>query len=154
MEHLDLFRRFGLRTTIAPSLQGVGPSRPGWFRALPLAASFILLTAPLRGEFAYVANVKSNTVSAYSVGSNGALTPVPGSPFATGHDPMSVTVVPTGWFAYVVNINDSTISAFSIGSNGALTPVPGSPFASRYSGGRGVHWQNGPHSVSVAPYAK
>jgi Domain of unknown function (DUF932) len=67
------------------------------------------LTAPLRGEFAYVANVKSNTVSAYSVGSNGALTPVPGSPFATGHDPMSVTVVPTGRFAYVVNIDDSTI---------------------------------------------
>src|SRR5258708_3951948 len=84
MKHLDLFRRFGLRTTIAPSLQGVGPSRPGWFRALPLAASFILLTAPLRGEFAYVANVKSNTVSAYSIGSNGALTPVSGSPLRSG----------------------------------------------------------------------
>jgi hypothetical protein len=32
--------------------------------------------------FAYVANRGSNDISAYSIGSTGALTPVPGSPFA------------------------------------------------------------------------
>jgi hypothetical protein len=31
-------------------------------------------------------------VSAYSIGSNGALTPTPGSPFAAGIEPNSVTV--------------------------------------------------------------
>ena len=100
-----------------------------------LAMSFVLLeckqAAPLRPQFAYVANFYSNLVSAYSIGSNGALTPVPGSPF--GEDaavgPVSVTVDSTAKFAYVANFASNNISAFSIASNGALIPVPGSPFA-------------------------
>ena len=63
--------------------------------------------------------------------SNGALTPVPGSPFAAGSGPVSVAVDPTGKFAYVANVDGSNVSAYSIGANGALTPVPGSPFAAR-----------------------
>jgi DNA-binding beta-propeller fold protein YncE len=103
----------------------------------------------LRAQFAYVVNALSNNVSAYSIGSNGALTPVPGSPFATiGEDPVSVAVDPTGQFAYVADfgIGSGTngVSAYSIGSNGALTPVPGSPFA---TGG-------GPTSVAVDPTGK
>jgi hypothetical protein len=63
--------------------------RKGWFSALTaLAIGSVLLeckpAAPLRLQFAYVANFCSNLVSAYSVGSNGALTPVPGFPFAGG----------------------------------------------------------------------
>ena len=69
-------------------------SRPGWFRALPLVASFIVLAAPLRAQFVYVTCYGNNTVLAYSIGSNGALTPVPGSPVATGNLPQSVTVDP------------------------------------------------------------
>jgi len=46
----------------------------------------------LRAEFVYVANAGDNTVSAYSIGANGALTPVPGSPFAAGIEPISVAV--------------------------------------------------------------
>src|ERR1700730_17811745 len=72
-----------------------------WLRVLSaLAMSFVLLEckqpAPLRPQFVYVANFYSNLVSAYSIGSNGALTPVPGSPF--GEDaavgPVSVAVTP------------------------------------------------------------
>jgi DNA-binding beta-propeller fold protein YncE len=88
---------------------------------------------PLRAQFAYVANTNSNNVSAYSSGSGGVLTPVPGSPFPVGPNPASVAVDPTGKFAYVVNDSNvpevpGTVSAFTIGSGGALTPVPGSPF--------------------------
>src|SRR5260370_8380919 len=103
--------------------------------------SFVLGTAiglasalvPLRAQFAYVVNALSNNVSAYSIGSNGALTPVPGSPFAAGQNPGSVAVDPTGKFAYVVNCSNNAssfgaVSAFSIRSNGAPTPPPGSPF--------------------------
>ena len=68
-------------------------------------------------------------MSAYKIGSTGALTPVTGSPFATGNSPYSLTVDPVGNFAYVANDQDNTVSAYSIGSNGALTPVSGSPFA-------------------------
>jgi hypothetical protein len=44
------------------------------------------------GQFAYVANQFSNDVSAYTINATtGALTPVPGSPFAAGAFPVSVT---------------------------------------------------------------
>ena len=42
---------------------------------------FVLLAAPLRAQFVYVANEIGDNVSAYSIATNGALTPVPGSPF-------------------------------------------------------------------------
>jgi lactonase family protein with 7-bladed beta-propeller len=97
------------------------------------------------GKFVYVTNNNDNTVSAYSVGSNGALAPVPGSPFAAGSGPISVAVDPTGKFVYVTNNNnDNTVSAYSVGSNGALAPVPGSPFAAG----------SGPVSVAVDPTGK
>lgn len=38
-------------------------------------------------QFAYVANFGTNNVSAYSIGANGALTPVAGSPFTGGNLP-------------------------------------------------------------------
>jgi 6-phosphogluconolactonase len=82
-------------------------------------------------KFFYVANFSSNNVSAYGISSNGALTPVSGSPFPTGVGPVSVALNDTAKFAYVANIDSNDISAYSIASNGALTPVPGSPFAAR-----------------------
>jgi DNA-binding beta-propeller fold protein YncE len=84
---------------------------------------------PLRAQFVYVANFGGTNVSAYSINSNGGLTPVPGSPFAAGNGPFSVAVDPLGKFVYVANIFANNVSAYSISSDGALTPVPGSPFA-------------------------
>lgn len=114
-----------------------------------LALGLALVATPLRAQFVYVASsspvVFGNNVSAYSIGSNGALIPVPGSPFAAGSIPFSVAVDTTGSFAYVANyFNDNTLSAYRIGSNGALTPVPGSPFAAK----------GGPFSVVVDPIGK
>ena len=85
------------------------------------------------GTFAYVTNgsrVGNGTVSAFRINPDtGALTPVPGSPFAAGGFPDSVTINPAGTFAYVVieGYTDS-VSAYRINAGtGALTPVPGSP---------------------------
>ena len=81
-------------------------------------------------QFVYVANEGGSTVSAYSIGANGALTQVTGSPFAADSFPRSVTVNPAGTFAYVANFLASTVSAYSVDPyTGALTQVPGSPFA-------------------------
>ena len=125
--------------------QGGGVVRRGWLSVFSmLAIGFVCLAAPLRAQFAYVANDSSNNVSAYSIGANGALTPVPGSPFAAGIGPFSVAVDPTGKFAYVANFGSNNVSAYSIGANGALTPVPGSPFAAGTS----------PVSVAVDPTGK
>ena len=87
-------------------------------------------------RFAYVANVNAsfqpnaNNVSAYSIGPDGALTPVTGSPFPSGTEPISVAVDFFGRFAYVTNAGDNTVSGFQIGLDGSLNPVPGSPFPS------------------------
>jgi len=103
--------------------------RRGWFSVFStLAIGFVCLVAPLRAQFAYVTNESGNNVSAYSIGANGALTPVPGSPFLAGSLPVSVALDPTGKFAYLANENGNNVSAYSIGANGALTPIPGSPF--------------------------
>ena len=82
------------------------------------------------GKFAYVTNANSNNVSAYTINAtSGALTPVAGSPFATGNNPSAVTVSPTGNFAYVTNAGDSNVSAYAINAtSGALTQMAGSPF--------------------------
>jgi 6-phosphogluconolactonase len=85
----------------------------------------------MQAQFLYVSNQADDTVSAYSIDAKtGALTSIPGSPFATGNSPSSVAVDPTAQFAYVANWRDGTVSGYSIDANtGALTPISGSPFA-------------------------
>jgi hypothetical protein len=52
------------------------------------------------GKFAYVTNGEpDNNVSAYHIGADGALKPVPGSPFAAGVTPASVAITPFVPFA-------------------------------------------------------
>jgi 6-phosphogluconolactonase (cycloisomerase 2 family) len=85
-------------------------------------------TDPAR--FVYVTNSGSNNVSAYTVdANNGTLSPVAGSPFATGNLPAAVAVDLTGTYVYVANQTDATISAFTVDrTNGSLSEVSGSPF--------------------------
>ena len=49
-------------------------------------------------NFVYLANERSNNLSAYALGTNGTLIVVAGSPFAAGDEPSAVTVDPTGSF--------------------------------------------------------
>ena len=100
------------------------------------------------GRFAYVTIISDagiGSVSAYTIDkTTGALTPVPGSPFATaGLAPTAVAVSPNGEFAFVANDFSGDISAYTINATtGALTPVPGSPFAAAGPV---------PHSVALSP---
>jgi 6-phosphogluconolactonase (cycloisomerase 2 family) len=116
--------------------------RRGWLSVFStLAIGFVWLAPPLRAQFAYVANARDSDVSAYSIGADGSLTQLPGSPFAAGTNPASVAVDPTGKFAYVANQGGSNVSAYSIGADGSLTPVTNSPFAAG----------NVPKSVAITP---
>jgi 6-phosphogluconolactonase (cycloisomerase 2 family) len=140
-------RPWSTRTKPRRLALGGGLVRRGWLSVFStLAIGFVWLATPLRAQFAYVANFGfgANNVSAYSIGADGALTPIPGSPFPAGSFPSSVAVDPTGKFAYVTNEHDYNVSAYSIGADGSLTPVPGSPFAA------GSH----PGSVAVDPTGK
>lgn len=102
--------------------------------------------SPLRAEFAYVANQADDTVSGYSIdATTGALTPIPGSPFATGTSPLSIAVDPVAKLIYVSN-GDNSVSGYSVnGNTGALKPVQGSPFRKGF---------NHPTSISIDPTAK
>jgi DNA-binding beta-propeller fold protein YncE len=86
------------------------------------------------GNFLYVANSGSNTLSAFLICDNatpacptpdGSLTAVTGSPFATGLSPIAMAASPaepTSKFLYVVNQQSNQISEFKIsGGTGALS---------------------------------
>jgi 6-phosphogluconolactonase len=121
-----------------------------------LTLSILSLAVPLFSQFLYQTNTFSDNVSAYKMNaSTGALTPVPGSPFATGHGPQAISADPTGSFLYVLNDgfigasgNDiGSISAYTINAaSGALTEVAGSPFDATVVGN--------PASLAVHPSGK
>lgn len=95
----------------------------------PAGAGVVALSMAPQGSFLYAANHGDNTVSAYVVdGSSGKLTPVTGSPFATGGNGPGF-VLATGSFVYVADQITNDIAAFSIGGDGTLAKVAGSPFA-------------------------
>lgn len=81
-------------------------------------------------EFAYVTNSVSGNVSAFVIDpTTGALTPVPGSPFPSGAEPLSAAADPSGRFLYVSNGMSNDVWAYTINAtSGVLTPLPGSPF--------------------------
>lgn len=81
------------------------------------------------GTFLFVTETGINSVRVLAIASNGTLSEVSGSPFATGLGPDAVVVDATGTYAYVANRTANTVSAFTVSSAGALTPVSGSPFA-------------------------
>ena len=80
-------------------------------------------------------NQSDNTISAYSVGSDGNLTPVTGSPFTTGYQPVSLAFDSAAGLLYSGNQSTNggsigiagTVTWFSIDSSGALTPASSAP---------------------------
>jgi hypothetical protein len=92
----------------------------GCFEVFPaLIAGAVLLAAPLRAEFVYVSNSFDKTVSGYSVGSTGALTPIPGSPFTVGSQlVISLTVDAKGGFVFVTD----QLNGVGPGKTGPILP--------------------------------
>ena len=88
------------------------------------------------GQFVYVGNASccsaaTNVITAFAVdAATGALTPLPGSPFAAGAQPSFLALDRSGTFLYAANRSSGDVSAYRVDlATGALTPVPGSPFA-------------------------
>jgi 6-phosphogluconolactonase len=66
-----------------------------------------------------------------SIGTNGALNEVSGSPYSVGTGPTGVIMDTTGSYVYVANKGSNNISGFTLtAASGRLTPIPGSPFSS------------------------
>lgn len=61
-------------------------------------------------------------------GTNGDLTAVPGSPFASASGGRSQAINPAGTFLYTTGVNQLSVNSINP-ATGALTPISGSPFA-------------------------
>jgi 6-phosphogluconolactonase len=80
--------------------------------------------------FLFVAEINTG-LREFSIGTNGGLSEVSGSPYAVGTGPTGVILDPTGTYVYVANKGSNNISAFSLtAASGKLTAISGSPFAS------------------------
>lgn len=114
------------------------------FTTIPLGTTAptgpIAVAVSATGNFLYVANNFTGTLSAFSINS-GVLTPLGQSPYTVGTAPSGLGIVPSGAFLYVANSGSNNISAFAICDkvvttcadpnhpDGTLTPVSGSPFS-------------------------
>ncbi len=80
------------------------------------------------GKFLYVADDgigfdgDGTTLSQYSIGSTGTLTPLSPATVTTGQGPAQVAVSPDGKNAYVASFEDG-VTEYSIASNGTLTSI-------------------------------
>jgi 6-phosphogluconolactonase (cycloisomerase 2 family) len=89
------------------------------------------------GRFVYTANFTDGTISEYSIGTNGTLTALPGSPVTAAANTASIIVDKAGKNAYVTNRGANTVQQFSIDqTTGELTAEPAVPT----SGGTGPNW--------------
>jgi DNA-binding beta-propeller fold protein YncE len=101
---------------------------------IPMGTTPSALTITPDGGFLYVANSGSSNVSAFAVcnqvltscsnptSPDGSLTPVTGSPFPVGLDPVSIVATPDEKFLFVVNRRSNQVSEFKISTGtGALT---------------------------------
>lgn len=91
----------------------------------------------------YANNYSDSSISGFTIGPDGALAPVPGSPLPTaGHFPQSLTAAPDGRFiiaGYPFG-TDELIQSLAVGSDGALSDASGF-----------VSSPDGPYGAAFAP---
>jgi 6-phosphogluconolactonase (cycloisomerase 2 family) len=88
------------------------------------------LASDPNSHFLFLAEINTG-LRVLSIGTNGALTEITGSPYSVGSGPTGVILDPTGVYVYVANKGSNNISAFALNaSSGQLTAIAGSPFNS------------------------
>jgi len=74
--------------------------------------------------FVYTANAGGNSISGFANDSTGALTPIPGSPFASAGQPFGLAATPNHQFLYATSFQNNKVNQFLISAaSGALTPL-------------------------------
>lgn len=80
-------------------------------------------------------NAATGAVEAYNIGTNGVLTPAPGTPFCAGTTPSAITSHPYSTFVYVTDSTQNQITTFGVDTTttsatfGALIPRSTPPVA-------------------------
>lgn len=96
-------------------------------------------------RFVYVTDKTSNLVIGYgsALTSNGALTSLISSPWATGSYPVGLTIDPRGDYLYTANYNGNSVSGYAINtSNGSLGSIASTS---------GFTTNTGPTCVTIEP---
>lgn len=79
--------------------------------------------------FLYTANKLDNSISEFTINSDGSLKQLANSPIGeTYTSPVSLAIDKTGKYLFVANQGNGNLVGYSIGSDGSLTLVSGSPF--------------------------
>jgi 6-phosphogluconolactonase len=74
--------------------------------------------------FVYTANAGGNSISGFANDGTGALTPIPGSPFASAGQPFGLAATPNHQFLYATSFQNNQVNQFLISSaSGVLTPL-------------------------------
>jgi len=79
---------------------------------LPLSLAIVKgnAAAQVVPKYAYAVNTGADSVSEYSIGADGSLTPLPSLTDAgTGGSPRAISIDPTGKYAYVPNFEDNSV---------------------------------------------
>ena len=104
------------------------------------------------GAYLYVtaydstAPTQAGYIFAYAIGTSGALTAVPGSPFLAGTQPSAIASDPSSSHIYVTDLRHADVLGFSVGSNGALTGLTnGVGGTNRFAAG------NQPSAIAIDP---
>lgn len=124
------------------SIQGTTLSPVAGSPFLTETAGETISTGPVAlaavGNHLYASNNFTNTISAFSFDSTGALTQLPTPTYATGTAPAALAVSRSGAFLYVANSGSNNVSAFAVCANasatcptvnGTLAEITGSPFS-------------------------
>ncbi|MFI0485659.1 beta-propeller fold lactonase family protein [Actinomadura sp. 9N215] len=72
-------------------------------------------------------NTVTRNVTAFSIGRDGTLRTVPGSPFESGKASVGITPSRDGQNLYVSNFESHDLATYTIGKIGVLDQIPGSP---------------------------
>jgi 6-phosphogluconolactonase (cycloisomerase 2 family) len=119
-----------------------------------MGSANVTLYALWSGGNAYVVNQTSGaaaSISQYTIGPNGALTPMLTPTVATGGvNSQLITADPQGKYVYVSNVSSNTVSQFTIGADGSLTPM--TPPTVLMGTGAGILYY--PFSITVHPSGK
>ena len=90
-----------------------------------MGSANVTLYALWAGGYAYVVNQNSGSagsISQYTIGPNGALTPMFTRTVPTaGNNSQLIAADPLGKYVYVSNVSSNTVSQFTIGADGSLT---------------------------------
>jgi len=93
------------------------------------------------GRFVYTSNAGSATISGFSIGANGTLTPLSGTVVGanpSGATNLDITVSSDGKFLYTLNSGNGTIGIFGIQKDGQLTSLGSAGGISPASGFNGI----------------